>query len=362
MARGKQQPDYASGPGGAMTVSAQQQNTPSDKQPLLNSGTARSDAPSASRARSPPSGKGKSPPPPEKKNGGRSPARSPSPVSSRSERSGCCGRGCRCDKVCYLRLINYALDFLDGDVGDGLEGQVVKKPNRVRALCGCLCLLIFIIGGLVFSWPYIAGSVMAALASFASMLGDAGSYVAGLLPDSFDLSSLFNVSSVGDFFASLGGLFKAALLGALTYTEHSLSWFLNGGLLPHEAIVTHQQEPCGMWDKGCSQVVVSTREEVVVCPDGLIVPGGRSTPMLGLSTMCFLFWVSAPLPSLPSLPSLALLSSPSPPPLPPPPSPPCPSHPSSSSSPRHPCSFRCTLGRRCHPHPPPPRDGASAGR
>ena len=298
------QPDYHEGPGGATTVTQQQCNTPSDRQPLLNSGTARSDAlTSAPRARSPASSskallvKGKSPPQSEKKNVGRSPNRSPSPTSSRSERNGCCGRACRCDKVCYLRFINYALDILDGDTGDGLEGQLVKKPNRVRALCGCLCLMSLLIAGLVVSWPYIASSVMAALASFLSMLGEGASYVATFLPDAFDLDSPFNVSSVGDSLASLGGLLKAALLGAITYTSHSLSWFLHGGLLPHEALVTHAQAPCSMWDHSCNHVAANMREEVSVCPDGLIVPGGKSTPMLGLSTMCFLFWVCSPSPA-----------------------------------------------------------------
>ena len=226
--------------------------------------------------------------------------RSPSPSKSSD---GCMPRGCRCDKICYLRMINYALDLLEGDSGEGLTGDAPKKPNRARALCCCLLITLALVLGLIFSWGYISGYVMAALGAASSVVGKAfsqvGDYVGELPP--LDLSTLPQT-----IYDAVLGLFSSAWAALLAFAGNSFTWFLYGGLLPHEAMEEaseSSQRGCMPWDSNCkpSKAALKAMADVETCPDGLVLSGGRATPSFGFSSLLLLFWVRAQPLAKPSL-------------------------------------------------------------
>ena len=258
--------------------------------------------------------------------------RSPSPPKSSSRGEGCMPRGCRCDKICYLRMINYALDFLEGDTNDGLTSDGPRpRPNRARALCCCLLITVALILAVIFSWGYISGYVMGALGAAGSLVGQAfgmvGDAIAGL--PSFNLSTLPKT-----LYDGLLGLFSSSWAGLVAFAGNSFTWFLNGGLLPHE-IAQDPKASCMPWDSSCtpSKMALKAMADVETCPDGLVLSGGRATPAFGFSTLLVLFWVSrVPVPpalarsllspsrSLPLPPALSLAPPRPAPPRPAPPS------------------------------------------
>ena len=287
----KPQPDYASGPGGALAVSAKQQ----DQTPLLSKEVERSDKSPSSK--SPPS---KSMSLREQKR--RADDRSPSPARGGVTRS------CRCDKICYLRMINYALDMLEGDTGEGLEGAP-RRPNRAARLLCCLLITVSLVIGLYFSWGYISGAVMAGLGVIGSAFGPIFSGLS--LPQLPDLTSM----SPATMYASFSGFCVSSYLVMMDFVSKSYVWFMGGGLLPHEIMALPAAKPCMPWDVDCKlpPQVARAMDDVETCPDGLILAGGRATPVFGVGTLLFLFWVCL----APRAPALSTSLSLRPPPRPP---------------------------------------------